>query len=623
MPILTQFIRVGLFALIVAILSACSTKKISTPVETAAPASSQMQDPEYLLALSVQQSNPELKNRYLLGAANLYWQNQLYTQSKAALTEIDPRYLNSQDWQTYWLRQLELALLESNQEAIRQSLPNVHQPDFFNRDVDSQRALTLTLVEAYKSIDQRLEAAILLIESSGLMSDDMTLNEQVWQLLRSSSLVALGEYQPTEENYDIQGWLELAKEIRLRNHQLQDQYNALQRWLNLWPIHPAAIEPPKELVLLNELPETRPKHIVLALPFSGPLAAVGHAIRDGILASYYAEHAVEPSPNETGSANGTAMDNQLGTEIEIRSFDTHAQDFFSLYDGSLPEGSIIIGPLKKETLTELSQYDALPIRTLALNYIENDRSIPNLFQFSLNPEFETAQIADRMTEDGIKRIGILAPENDWGLRVYDSFVKANIELDNMIVESAFYSDQKSLSNAVARMLATDKSKQRARNIRRITGLRLESTPRRRQDVQGVFMVARPGIAKQLKPMLAYHYAQDLPVYATSQINDLHDTERQPDLNGIRFVDMPWSLSSTVALRNMLEEQFPQSANRYSRFYAMGVDAYQIAPRIEILTQVDESHIEGQTGQLSIGENNAVQRTLQWAQFRSGKPVIIN
>ena len=80
-------------------------------------------------------------------------------------------------------------------------------------------------------------------------------------------------------------------------------------------------------------------------------------------------------------------------------------------------------------------------------------------------------------------------------------------------------------------------------MRQILRQETEFEPSRRDDADWVFLVALPQQARQIKPTLAFNFAGDLPVYATSH---LYSGEVQPnkdrDLNGIIFV-MP--LATTI------------------------------------------------------------------------------
>jgi len=620
-------IRLVFIVATLAFLSACSTKKITSDEASSTSDSITASSPEKLLSLAYTTPNANIRNVTLLRAATIYWEQGFSAQSKAVISEIDTRYIAGPDWNDYWLLSLDIALIEQNVEGLKKALPNLQSSATFQRSVDEQRTVINKLTQAYELVSQPIQAALLLITHRAILAEDILINEQIWRLLKAANTQSLARYQDDTGDYDVQGWLALAKTIRLKQSRLQEQYQALINWQAIWEFHPAANELPKELEILSQLPKNRPKNIIIALPFSGTLAPVSNAIKDGLLAKYYeykeSQKNQEPTQYSGDQPRNHLKEEEHNTEITISTYDTNSANFLDLYNQNLPENSIIIGPLKKETLAELLNREEVPVKTLALNYVSEEKTVKNLYQFSLNPEHETTQIAERMALDGLHRIGMLAPENEWGLRAFDAFTIASQKHHGAVVEGAFYGAQNTLSAAVAKMLATDQSKQRARTIRQITGLRLESTPRRRQDIDAVFMVAKAGIAKQLKPLLSYHYANDLPVYATSQVHDLEDNSRTRDLNGIKFVDMPWSLSTSGALRHQLESHFPQNAARYSRFYAMGIDAFQIAPRIELLTQVENSLIEGQTGELSISPNNTIQRHLQWARFKGGKPSVIN
>ena len=583
------------------ILTACSSK---TPKKSAIPepAPISAENPEALLGEAAITFDPVYKNSLLFRAAQLYWVDGLRAQSLAVMKEINTSLLTSEQRNQALLQQLSAATYSGDRLNAEQILKQLSIDELLRTDIEQQIARIELLQEAYTLTESHFAAALLLISQRGILLDDAKYNEQIWGHLGLSSALEINQYT-AQNDYDVEGWLALSEAIRYRQSELEDQYQALLNWLESWPLHPAAIQLPQELEILSRLPENKPKQIILALPYSGPLASVGTAIRDGFIARYYRSSQFEG--------------------LNLRFYDTHQNNFLGLYDERLDEQSIIIGPLEKNLLSQLMELDALPYKTIALNQLPGTRTVDNLFQFSLNPEHESIQILERLEAEEQSRIAILAPESDWGLRIYDRLAQQLEDKQGQLVSSAFYQDQKTLAGAVARLLNTDKSKARARKIRRITGLRLESTPRRRQDLDAVIMIATPEIARQLKPLLAYHYAGDLPVYATSQINSGNKQENNRDLNGISFLDMPWALRAAIDIKNELETQFPNLAQQYSRFYAMGVDAFQIAPRIEILTQVENSHIEGQTGRLSIDEENRVQRSLQWAKFRGGRPVIMN
>jgi outer membrane PBP1 activator LpoA protein len=165
-----------------------------------------------------------------------------------------------------------------------------------------------------------------------------------------------------------------------------------------------------------------------------------------------------------------------------------------------------------------------------------------------------------------------------------------------------------------------RSEARARELERLLGQRLEFTPRRRQDVDFVFMLARPQDARSIMPTLAYHYSGDLPVYTLSRVYAGYPTpELDRDLDRLRFTEMPWVLDSQQPLKQQILANNPQARN-FLRLYAMGVDSFYLYPRLRQMAQLRDTRLNGQTGYLSLDANLLVRRELQIAEMRNGRPV---
>ena len=82
-------------------------------------------------------------------------------------------------------------------------------------------------------------------------------------------------------------------------------------------------------------------------------------------------------------------------------------------------------------------------------------------------------------------------------------------------------------------------------------------------------------------MLAYHYAGDLPVYATSSIYRGVPDPADKDLNGVQLVEIPWLLGSSPELHLALSK-LDGNDNNYARLNALGVDAYLLQTRFDQL-----------------------------------------
>ena len=145
------------------------------------------------------------------------------------------------------------------------------------------------------------------------------------------------------------------------------------------------------------------------------------------------------------------------------------------------------------------------------------------------------------------------------------------------------------------------------------------TPVRRTDVDFLFLAATPQQAQQIKPTLAFQYAGDVPVYATSHLfTGAHTQAQMLDLEGIRFCETPWLLNTSSPLQQQVSSQWPQAGGSLGRLYAMGADAYQLASHLEQLKALPDTRIEGLSGTLSLGAGQRVQRQLPWAEFRGGQ-----
>ena len=129
----------------------------------------------------------------------------------------------------------------------------------------------------------------------------------------------------------------------------------------------------------------------------------------------------------------------------------------------------------------------------------------------------------------------------------------------------------------------------------------------------------PQQAQQVKPTLIFQYAGDLPVYATSHLHAATDNRSQYlDLEGIRFAETPWLLDDQLPLRQQIEAKWPQAGGSLGRLYAMGADAYLLAPRLGQLVALPDTSLQGLSGDLSLGESQRIERELPWAIFRDGQ-----
>jgi len=407
----------------------------------------------------------------------------------------------------------------------------------------------------------------------------------------------------TENEQIYVGWLDLAA-IFQQNNDPQFINSSTDYWLQNYPSHPADRSFIYYIIQRRQESILQINHIAVLLPMQGKLAKPANTIRNGILASHF------HSP--------------LLNNIQLRFYDTSGNhDIETIHQQAIDNGAeFIIGPLLKSNVETLLQSSLPDTPTLALNSIEEtpDHSPTpqsrHLFQFGLSPESTARMVAEKGWQDEHQYAAVMVPDSQWGQRMQTAFTEAWQNKGGIVVDTANYpSSAYDFSDTIKSLLKIEQSETRKNNLSRTIGRKLEFTPRRRQDIDMLFMAAFPKQAKQIPLQIIYHHGETIPIYSTAQIiADYHNNRQNIDIDGVIFSDMPFLLditpdavSSQSGLQNIL----------YQRLFAMGVDSYQIAPYINYLAENPAESYTGDTGELSINENRQVIRSLPWASFVQG------
>jgi outer membrane PBP1 activator LpoA protein len=412
-------------------------------------------------------------------------------------------------------------------------------------------------------------------------------------------------------------WFELASAAGPNLHNSAALAAAIEAWIANHPQHPANITLVEQLFELSESLSSRTRHVALLLPFHGPFANAASAIRDGFLSAWYAH----PT-----SANRPV--------VSVYSVD--AATVNSVYDRAVSNGAdLIVGPLEKSTVEALIARTDLPVRTLALN-VADDFGVAGseddpidaalFFQFGLTPEDEAAAAAEKAWADGHSRVVAMGPESPWGTRVVTAFSARWQELGGVLLTQATYGDtETAYSRAVKQALNVDLSEARAAALRRALNRTIGFEPRRRTDVEVVFLAGFPLGARQVLPQLRYFRAESVPVYSTSHVySGRANPAADLDLDGLRFGDMPWLFAAADNdTFNMFNENWPERAAGSGRLFAFGLDAYRILPYLARMRHQPGLRIPGATGVLHMDDRGRVIRALAWARFSGGVPTLID
>ncbi len=566
------------------------------------------QTPDEFIAVAQDMGDPVEAQRYLLKTAD---QLQGEGRHKEARTLLQSEPLTPPEPSLraqYLLLAMAGAVALEDRDWARQIADGlgIDQYSQYREDLVPQAARLQ--VEIFRLARQPLQAAMTLISTpSGLVLPADERSDRIWQLLKRVPASRIRQQGEQAIGYDTQGWFELALMLRQPGISLEQQGKSIRQWQQNWSDHPAASQLPSELSLITRLSQERPEKIALALPLSGPLASVGAAVRDGFMAAFYSD----PSAADY--------------DITITVTDTHEQVFGNLYDELRKDNpDLIVGPLEKESLASVMQRDAMPVPLLALNYHDQPGEPPrDLYQFGLSAEDEARQIARRLQQEGQEQVLVLIPEGDWGNRVEQALREALGQRGGVALDVRRFFRDDNLRAVTADLLGINTSRDRAIAIERTIGQNVEFEPRRRQDVDAIVMVAQPNVARQFKPLFAFYFGGDLPVYSPSIIYEGRtDPSRDRDLDKVRFTDIPWVLQPDNPLRQDAIQAFPNMGAQLGRLFAMGVDAYRLSKRLPLLRQVEGSSVQGLTGRLTMGPEGRVQREQMWAIFEQGTPRVL-
>lgn len=459
--------------------------------------------------------------------------------------------------------------------------------------------------EAARALGDHQAAVAYLVRRERLLPPGMAIDdnrEAIWQALRQVSGT------PGDDGTVLSGWLALAQLRQLAWQSPAQFERSLQLWRDQYRGHPAAERYLPRVIEEQRRVATGVSEVAVILPFSGRFAAAAAAVRDGLLAAHYGAAA-------SGSAPRLRFYDDAG-EPE-RTVDRYRE---AVQDGA----DFVIGPLQREAVTAIARLHNLPIPVLALNITDVALAPDNLFQFGLLPEDEATQIAERVTQEGLSRGLVLVPDNDLGLRMLTAFRERLETLEGTLVAIETYDPaQQDHSTPIVRTLSIDASRSRAQTLRNVVGMNLQAEPRRRQDLDFVFLVATPQQGRLLRPQLRFHHASGLPVYASSHLyTGTVDAARDADMNGIAFTDMPWTVApdaSSDAAQAALRAHVGPAVERNTRLYALGFDAYRLAPVLRHDPTLLTEPVPAATGALRVAADGRVHRTLSWAQFRNGIP----
>ena len=379
------------------------------------------------------------------------------------------------------------------------------------------------------------------------------------------------------------GWLTL-------NHAYREGKPAVRSWLINNRNHPAnQITLPAGLSRwLNEQP---PARIAVLLPLSGRLKSASEETLNGIVQGIYSHYRADAQRPDLIT---------IDTELLANGGDA--------YQLAIESGAdFVIGPLVKSRVSEVAALPELPVPVLALNRVEpsrNDESKANLLSLSLAPEDEAAQISEIAWGKGLRSPLIIAETGLWGARMTDALSTSWERLGGKNPQSTVLNPEVEDNQTVADKTGTANSITRIRAIERAFDAPVDTQPRKRDDIDSIFiLVDSIEKARELRPLLKFNYAGDLPVFAPSSIYQAQTSVNNRDLDGVNFVLAPGLMGTASDQRQL---------------FLLGLDAAEFVSHFNQALTTSATVMHGKTGSLAHDLRGNVLRRLNPVVFARGR-----
>ena len=358
-------------------------------------------------------------------------------------------------------------------------------------------------------------------------------------------------------------------------------FSDLAKWQREFANHPLILFPQENTELLQKNSLSKRNRIALAIPLSGKFKRIGRLLRDGFLAAW--ETDLNKENISVVIVNSVDMDETIKPNI--------------VKTGPV---DLLIGPFDKNRLFKIAtQNPNIPI--LGLNRISKEAP-PNLLQFGLSIEDEIESAVMWASKD-VEDIRVLALVSDTTLgdRSLITLSSSLNEINGVLADSIRYNES-NLGEQIEKGLGLKDSKARKTQLEKITGLKLSSTPRRRNDFNTLIIQSNPNLIQQIRPLLAFHYLGDIPVFITgSYRSDININVE--DLSGSSIIAEPWNIRSKFKENLSLTQADTNDA--LSILYGLGADAYFIGKK---LINGESLMWNGETGNLE-ERNGFIKRKL--------------
>ncbi len=407
-----------------------------------------------------------------------------------------------------------------------------------------------------------------------------------------------------QNDRELDEWLELSLQVRTLLINGRSITASAHEWVNDHPEHIIHKTNFLELVSRYSTLFPVPPQVAILLPTEGSLAGAAKAIRDGIVSAYLEQ------PGQS--------------VLHFYSSGKNTESAIAAYLQALADGATqIVGPLRIESTRALASLEGLSVPILLLNELPNNPGkfdqTTMLTSLSLSQAEEVAAIASAALAQGQKQALVIVPNTAWGTRMETAFATVFEQGEGHISASTRFNTATSDHSAtLTQLLEIDKSNQRKADLQSRLGIPLTFEPSHRDDFDFIFLAADPLEGRELKPLLRFHDAGDVPVYAVSRIfSGKKERASDQDLNGIIFPATPWQLNATGDSPLTLDSV---RGGVYGNLYALGQDAWHLLRWLPLMQKDPDLWFPGDVGALRLQPNGRLYRQPTWAKISAGRPI---
>ena len=386
----------------------------------------------------------------------------------------------------------------------------------------------------------------------------------------------------------------LAHALQLKTTSTTDE-DAISQWLRKYRAHPLLKARLTDYEFLTEAALPDDFKVTVLLPLSGDWANAGRAIRDGILFEY------QKRQTKVGVAL-TVIDSESLTPEQL------------IATGQSTDTEFVIGPLQKDKIAILLESQPrMPV--LLLNRIQTN-ALPlksPTYSLSLAVEDDAESTINQIAREVDQaRVVVFHSDSPLGVRSAEA-IRQQLTVVGGSHAGQFILDDKKPETAITQAFGVTDSENRRRELSKTLGLRLEHTPRIRQDMSAVVVHTDPKKAQRIRPLLDFYYLDQTLVFLIGAYrDDLPDIVE--DLKNTRVMVTPWDLG-TPAKQALTSRPLAQGV--FGSLVGVGIDAMRMAVQLGF---GGSTSIQGETGFLTLGADSMIHRQLSTIHISSTEDI---